>query len=66
VLLEIKDKSLPVRVFLDVDRDDEESIENIADAIAEDINFWLYEVEISDTGESGYEIEGEVRLLVSE
>ena len=25
-------------------------------------NYWLEEVEVSDTGSSGYEIEGEVRL----
>ncbi len=26
-------------------------------------NYWLDEIEISDTGQSGYELHGEVRLI---
>ncbi len=39
--------------LLDKDKPDEE-------------NIWLYEVEISVKGESGYEVGGEIRLIGSE
>ena len=29
-------------------------------------NYWLNEIEISDTGQSGYELHGEVRLIGEE
>ena len=29
-------------------------------------NYWLDEIEISDTGQSGYELHGEVRLIGGE
>lgn len=29
-------------------------------------NYWLNEIEISDTGQSGYELHGEVRLIGGE
>ena len=31
-----------------------------------DLNFWVIDVEHSNTGDSGYEIEGEIRLIISE
>jgi len=50
VLNKIEDKSLPIRM-----------IELDKDGWFKD-NYWLEEVQVSDTGSSGYEIEGEVRL----
>lgn len=50
ILNKIEDKSLPIRM-----------IELDEDGWYKD-NHWLGEVEVSDTGSSGYEIEGEVRL----
>ncbi len=32
----------------------------------EEVNEWLYELEFSKKGQSGYELQGEVRLLTSE
>jgi hypothetical protein len=29
-------------------------------------NLWVYDIEVSNTGQSGYEVSGEVRLLTSE
>ncbi len=29
-------------------------------------NYWLDEIEVSDTGQSGYELHGEVRLIGGE
>jgi len=51
-LEKIKNKNLPVRVI----------------AIEDESNYWLDPdgVEVSNTGESGYEISGEVRLIGSE
>ena len=54
-LLKIKDKSLPIRVDLD----------NIPYGISGE-NLWIIGLEVSDKGDLGYELEGEVRLLVSE
>ena len=34
--------------------------------IEEEVNLWVYHVEHSNTGDSGYEVEGEIRLLTSE
>ena len=52
ILSKVKDKSLPIRII----KLDENEITGIR------INYWLEEVEVSDTGSSGYEVEGEVRL----
>ena len=52
ILNKVEDKSLPIR-----------AIKLDEDSWSED-NYWLEEVEVSDTGSSGYEIEGEVRLYV--
>ena len=30
------------------------------------INYYLYDIEVNNTGSSGYEVEGEVRLLGGE
>ena len=50
ILNKVEDKSLPIRI-----------IELDEDGWFKD-NYWLEEVEVSDTGSSGYEVEGEVRL----
>lgn len=50
ILNKVEDKSLPIRI-----------IKFNEDDLYED-NLWLEEVQVSDTGSSGYEIEGEVRL----
>jgi hypothetical protein len=50
-LRQVEDKNLDVRI---VDENNDEA------------NIWLHSVEVSDTGESGYEVEGEVRLIGNE
>ena len=60
ILQSIEDKTLPIRVI--EDKDYYES----GDAKP---NFWLYsetDIEINNTGQSGYEMSGEVRLIGSE
>jgi|TARA_R100000482_G_C5003655_1_gene92630 hypothetical protein len=50
ILNNIEDKSLPIRIIeFDEDRESDD-------------NHWLQEVQVSDTGSSGHEVEGEVRL----
>jgi len=53
-LQKIKDKKLPIRVIEEEDNDDP--------------NYWLNinSIEISNTGENGYEFCGEVRLIGNE
>jgi hypothetical protein len=46
----IKDKSLPVIIETQTWTE-------------EDTNYWLSNIEVSNTGSSGYEISGEVRLI---
>ena len=56
----VKDKTLPIRVIEDTDYYES------GDAKP---NFWLYSnigIEVSYTGQSGYEQSGEVRLVGSE
>ena len=38
----------------------------VVDESNDEENFWVYGIDFSNTGEQGYEISGEVRLLVSE
>ena len=60
ILQSIEDKTLPIRVI--EDKDYYES----GDAKP---NFWLYtetDIELNNTGQSGYEMSGEVRLIGSE
>ena len=60
ILQSIEDKTLPIRVI--EDKDYYES----GDAKP---NFWLYsetDIELNNTGQSGYETSGEVRLIGSE
>jgi hypothetical protein len=60
ILESIEDKTLPIRVI--EDKDYYES----GDAKP---NFWLYsetDIELSNKGQSGYEMSGEVRLIGSE
>jgi hypothetical protein len=60
ILENIEDKTLPIRVI--EDKDYYES----GDAKP---NFWLYsetDIELSNKGQSGYEMSGEVRLIGSE
>ncbi len=49
----IKDKSLPVNIETQTWHE-------------EDRNFWLSKIEVSNTGSSGYEMIGEVRLIGEE
>ena len=49
-LQKIEDKSVNVRVPIG---DDE-------------VNLWVNNIEVSSKGQSGYELDGEVRLIVSE
>jgi hypothetical protein len=48
-LQSVEDKTLPIRIINDGEVDEE--------------NYWLDKIELSDTGNSGYEIEGELRLI---
>ena len=48
----IEDKNLPIRIINIVNEDEE--------------NIWVFNVEVSNTLDSGYEDEGEVRILGSE
>ena len=48
-LQSVEDKTLPIRIINDSEVDEE--------------NYWLDKIELSDTGNSGYEIEGELRLI---
>ena len=48
-LQSVEDKTLPIRIINDSEVDGE--------------NYWLNKIELSDTGNSGYEIEGELRLI---
>ena len=60
ILQSIEDKTLPIRVI--EDKDYYES----GDAKP---NFWLFsetDIELNNTGQSGYEMSGEVRLIGSE
>lgn len=58
-LQQIESQDLEVRVeFSDEYYDDIE--------IDSSLNYWVSGVEVSETGRSGYEEQGEVRLLVSE
>ena len=50
-LQQIEDNTLDVRVI-----EDNEGMDN----------FWLYEIEVNDKGDSGYEMQGEVRLIGKE
>lgn len=53
-LLEKMPQDLPVRILIDhEDHDDDE-------------NYWVNKVEVSKKGSSGYELEGEIRILGSE
>jgi len=53
LLLQIEDKTLPVRLITTFNKDD-------------DPNMWLNDLEVFGKGHSGYEVEGEVLLLGSE
>jgi hypothetical protein len=58
--LEILPQNLPVRVVPDTN---EITLTNLS---FEDVNNWVYRVECSNTGESGYEYCGEIRIIVQE
>jgi len=53
-LKQIKDKNLPVVVA------------DIEDSSGDFLNHWIVDIEEHKTGFSGYEIEGEVRLVTSQ
>jgi len=60
ILESIEDKTLPIRVI------EEKDYYESGDAKP---NFWLYsetDIELNNTGQSGYEMSGEVRLIGSE
>ena len=56
ILEKIEDKSLPIRCV----------IEHIQDYEGDDVNLWLNGIEVSEKGQSGYELDGEVRLVFGE
>ena len=53
-LEQVKDKDLPVVVA------------DIKDSSGDFYNHWVQNVEESETGSSGYEIEGEVRIITEQ
>ena len=57
VLQKIEDKSLLIRVIESNDFDIDGNPKP---------NFWLNEIEVSEKGQSGYEQNGEIRLIGSE
>ena len=59
-LLTIEDQNLPVRVCLDLKHPSGEA------EYDEDANYWLYDIEVNNTGTGGYELSGEIRLIGSE
>ena len=54
---------LPVRVFQDGDYDDEICT---TCSINQSVNFWLNDLELHSTGNSGYEVCGELTLIGGE
>ena len=52
ILKSIKNKKLPIRLINEQNEDNE--------------NIWLNSIEISDEEDSGYEVEGEIRLIGNE
>lgn len=52
ILKSIKNKKLPIRLINEQNEDNE--------------NIWLHSIEISDEEDSGYEVEGEIRLIGNE
>jgi len=52
LLATIKDKDLSIRL--------------INEAVEDEENIWVHSIELSDTGASGYELDGEVRLIGGE
>lgn len=53
-LLEKMPQNLPVRIIIDQEGHED------------DENYWVNKVEVSKKGSSGYELEGEIRILGSE
>jgi hypothetical protein len=56
VLNDIEDKTLPVRVLEDNPNNADYNLEN----------YWLDKIDVANTGQSGYELSGEVILRGSE
>jgi hypothetical protein len=56
VLNDIEDKTLPVRVLEDNPNNADYNLEN----------YWLDKIDVANTGQSGYELSGEVVLRGSE
>lgn len=52
----IEDKSLSIRVLEDNPNNPDYNL----------TNYWLDEIELSNTGDSGYELNGEIRLIGKE
>ena len=52
VLNDIEDKTLPVRVLEDNPNNSDYNLEN----------YWLDKIDVANTGQSGYELSGEVVL----
>ena len=52
VLNDIEDKTLPIRVLEDNPNNADYNLEN----------YWLDKIDVANTGESGYELSGEVVL----
>ena len=68
-LQKIKDKTLSVRCYCpELEKYIEELNEFAPEGkhIQSDINQWLEDIDVSDTGDTGLELEGEVRLIGKE
>ena len=68
-LQKIEDKTLSVRCYCpELEKYIEELNEFVPEGkhIQSDINQWLEDIDVSDTGDTGLELEGEVRLIGKE
>jgi len=65
-LQKIEDKTLSVRCYCPKLEEYIEELNELVpekDSIQSDINQWLDDIDVSDTGDTGYENNGEVRLI---
>tara|TARA_R110000824_G_C14670676_1_gene619014 strand:+ start:234 stop:467 length:234 start_codon:yes stop_codon:yes gene_type:complete len=68
-LQQITDKTLQVRCYCPELEKHIDNLNEFAPDIQQiqiDINQWLNHIDVSDTGDTGYELHGEVRLIGNE
>ncbi len=65
-LTELKDNRLLEIILKCTDDDIENQFQNNIQKLNDEENKWVYGIELSEKGQSGYEMSGEVRLLTTE